>query len=919
MSVAFGFMSVASGFPPSLSYGAARRSAERGGGSRISAAQPPPQPQPRFQTGVELTSMDVTVVDDRGKPVTTLTPADFNVRIDGNPRRVVSAEWVSLVTPPASVPAAAPPPDGFTSNENATGGRLIVVAVDEPNIRFGGALGIARAANAFIDRLLPSDRIAVASFGTGAPATAFTADRARVKQAIARMAGQKEAGRTGLSSHNIALTEAIAIENGDRSTIDSVQSRECLLGPGIASVSQVELCRSEVVAEALALARDTNREADRTIQGLRDLLTGLRMIDAPKTLILISEGFVLSDEAMIIDLGRLAAEARTSVYALRLDNQMFDLSDRRLPINPIGDRLARGEGLELLAGASRGALFTVSTAEAPFFERIEAELSGYYLLGVESDPRDRDGKAHPIRVDVPQRGAIVRSRRQILNAPADARGRRSPRQSMIAALSSPLLSSALPLRVASFSLQGPERDKVQLLIHAEVGSDYAASKVVSLGYVITDQSGRVADSRTADARLQPFVNGVPSPLQYTAGASLPRGDYTLKLAIAEGDRVGTVEHAIHAGLAEVSGVTLSELMVGGPAESGNLLQPTIGYTASFGSLHGYLEAYGTQVDAVTVKYEVAVDAHGPALMTTDAPGQLASDDRMIFSRVMPIHQLPPGAYVVRALISSARKPLTTLVRAFEVSPPKVLMASAEGLGPASVDAELFLPVEEAAMHPLFKRDHAIDTKTLEPFRSRVPDTVKASFDQGIGFLTTGEYPKAELSFKKAIDPDVDSTAGLVYLAAAFAASGHDLQAASAWQTALVDGTELSQIYQWLADALMRTHDYAEARAVLEEAVGKWPSDARFTKPLAMLYATFGKGREAVRTLERYLSEQPDDRDALYLAIEWLYHVRSAGAMVHNRMEDLKLAQTYALAYERAGGPQMALVKQWVGFLENEKR
>ena len=889
------------------------------GVSRISAAQPSPQP-PRFQTGVELTSMDVTVVDDRGKPVTTLTPADFNVRIDGNPRRVVSAEWVSLVTPPASVPAAPPPPDGFTTNEHATGGRLIVVAVDEPNIRFGGALGIARAANGFIDRLLPSDRIAVASFGTGAPATAFTADRARVKQAIARMAGQKEVGRSGISSHNIALTEAIAIENGDRATIESVQSRECLSGPGIGSFSQLELCRSEVLVEALALARDTNREADRTIQGLRDLLIGLRMIDAPKTLILISEGFVLSDQAMIIDLGRLAAEARTSVYALRLDNQMFDLADRSLPINPIGDRRARGEGLELLAGASRGALFTVATAEAPFFERIEAELSGYYLLGVESDPRDRDGKAHPIRVDVPQRGAIVRSRRQILNAPTDARGRRSPRQSMIAALSSPLLSAALPLRVASFSLQGPERDKVQLLIHAEVGSDYAASKVVSLGYVITDQSGRVADSRTADARLQPFVNGVPSPLQYTAGASLPRGDYTLKLAIAEGDRVGTVEHTIHAGLAEVSGVMLSELMVGGPAaESGNVLQPTIGYTASFGSLHGYLEAYGNQVDAVTVKYEVAVDAQGAPLMTTDAPGQLASDDRMIFSRVMPIHQLPPGKYVMRALISSARKPLTTLVRAFEVSPPKVLMASAEGLGPTSVDAELFLPVEEAAMNPRFKRDQAIDTRTLEPFRARVPDTVKASFDQGIGFMTTGDYPKAEQSFKKAIDPDVDSTAGLVYLAAAFAASGHDIQAASAWQTALVDGTELSQIYQWLADALMRTHDYGEARAVLEEAVGKWPSDVRFTKPLAMLYATFGKGREAVRTIERYLSEEPDDRDALYLAIEWLYHVRSAGAIVHDRTEDLKLAQTYALAYERAGGPQIALVKQWVGFLENEKR
>jgi Tfp pilus assembly protein PilF len=196
--------------------------------------------------------------------------------------------------------------------------------------------------------------------------------------------------------------------------------------------------------------------------------------------------------------------------------------------------------------------------------------------------------------------------------------------------------------------------------------------------------------------------------------------------------------------------------------------------------------------------------------------------------------------------------------------------------------------------------------------------VRTAFDQGLALLATSEYTKAELSFKKTIDPDTDSTAGLAYLAAAFAASGHDDAAASAWQTALVDGTELSQIYHWLSEALMRTHDYAEARTILEEAAGKWPSDVRFIKPLAMLYATFGKGREAIRTLERYLAEQPNDANALYLGVEWIYHVHAAGASVHDRAEDLKLAQTYAAAYEKANGPQIALVKQWIDFLEKEK-
>ena len=73
-----------------------------------------------FRSSVELTSVDISVVDDRGRPVTDLKPTDFTVRVDGSERRVVNADWVGLETkekPPA--PAA---PAGYTGNENATGG-----------------------------------------------------------------------------------------------------------------------------------------------------------------------------------------------------------------------------------------------------------------------------------------------------------------------------------------------------------------------------------------------------------------------------------------------------------------------------------------------------------------------------------------------------------------------------------------------------------------------------------------------------------------------------------------------------------------------------------------------------------------------------------------------------------------------------
>ncbi len=254
---------------------------------------------------------------------------------------------------------------------------------------------------------------------------------------------------------------------------------------------------------------------------------------------------------------------------------MFDTSNGARASSTFADRDARAQGLQTLVSTARGTVVMVTGSGTSFFERLEAELSGYYLVAVESDPRDRDGKPHPIRIDVTRRGATVRARRQFVSTVADTHVR-SPREAVTAALGTPLLLSALPLRVIAFALRGPERGRIQLLIHADVGTDYTSAKPVSIGYMLLDRAGRLVDSQSVDARIAPIMNGVPSPLQYTAGANVPPGDYTLKLAVAEGDKAGSVEHPIHAALREAGGVSVSELMVGGPIGDADPLRPTIG-------------------------------------------------------------------------------------------------------------------------------------------------------------------------------------------------------------------------------------------------------------------------------------------------------------------------------------------------------
>jgi tetratricopeptide (TPR) repeat protein len=563
-------------------------------------------------------------------------------------------------------------------------------------------------------------------------------------------------------------------------------------------------------------------------------------------------------------------------------------------------------------------MFNITGNAAAAFERIESELSGYYLLGIETGPDDRNGTAHPIRVDVVRRGAVVRSRR-ILKGDAASAGRRSPREAVAAALSTPLLIAALPLRVAAFSLLGPESGKIQLLLHADIGTDYTTPRSVALGYYITDLEGRVIDSQNADVRLPPVMNGVPSPLQYVAGASLPPGDYIFKLAVAEGDRVGTIEHPFRAGVSETGAIRLSDLMVGGPVDARDLQRPTVGHLVSFGSVHGYFEVYGSPLETLTARFEVAANESSAALVDREVAAFKVSGTRAIFSDVLLTRQLPPGSYVLRAIVSSSSDATSkTLTRSFEVAAPPVLMTSAGGIGLSAVPAtDVFLPVGDELFARPFARDEALRPDTLRPFRDRVASTARTSFDQGVVALADGDYERAEHAFKNAVQLDADSTPILTYLAACFAAAGHDSEAAGAWQTALIDGSDFPEIYQWLGDALLRGREISQARTILEEAQAKWPSDVRFAKPLALTYATFGQGLQAIRTLEKHLAVHRDDPAALLLAVEWIYHLRLSGVVAHSKAEDVRLAKSYANAYlKSATKQQAALVKQWVGFLES---
>src|ERR671931_490746 len=60
--------------------------------------------QPTFRTGVDVITVDVGAIDGRGQPVTDLHAPEFTVKIDGQARRVVTADLVKYeYTPDAGI------------------------------------------------------------------------------------------------------------------------------------------------------------------------------------------------------------------------------------------------------------------------------------------------------------------------------------------------------------------------------------------------------------------------------------------------------------------------------------------------------------------------------------------------------------------------------------------------------------------------------------------------------------------------------------------------------------------------------------------------------------------------------------------------------------------------------------------------
>jgi VWFA-related protein len=374
------------------------------------------QQPPAFRSGVELVSVDVQVVDKRGQPLTGLKPEQFEVTIDGRRRQVVSAQFIDAAT---GTPHASNPPatDGApTTSAKAIGaGNLYVMAVDQGSFRAVNAPSAMHAVSEFIKRLTLNDYLGLVSFPQPGPIIDPTRERGPLTEAVSKIVGF-----TALKPRQqfqFTLSDAIDASSRDAEALRRVIDRNCQPND--------RFCPQQVEMEMVEAVGTLEMQAVRSLDGLRGVVKMVGALEGRKILVVVSAGIPTGDRTgarlymrtHAMDVGKEAAAAGMLVYTLHLNTSFLDAFSPQA--GSVSQTLMRetnvyARGLDLFNGSAGGTLMEVNTGPDFAIERMMRETSAYYLLGVQPEQADRDGRGHAITVRVNQRDSSVRNRRSVV-------------------------------------------------------------------------------------------------------------------------------------------------------------------------------------------------------------------------------------------------------------------------------------------------------------------------------------------------------------------------------------------------------------------------------------------------------------------------------------------------------------------------
>jgi VWFA-related protein len=486
------------------------------------AGQKGPARVPQTSSSSTAILVDVVVRDSRGRPVTDLSAADFDIAEDGVPQTIGSFSRVSRGTGigigvalraprPVAVPAV---PAGTTDPvqtadappEQAT----TALVFDHLSAE---TLGLAQKATLNHVPLSGTSNVQIGVFSTDVGVRAlqrYTKDLAQVRRAVGRVlpVGGSDADQRADRSDDLTAQRRTLAGQADAAAAGAAAGSGAALARNAAELgareTELRLVQTELnMLRSIDHAERGHKGYD-TSASLFAVVRSLAEYPGRKTIVFFSEGLPVSPtlsarlDAVIeaanrsnvtvyaIDTKGLRAKSATDKARKELDafseerrSQVGSGSDRTgqpltMAMEHVEDTLTVDSraGLARLAGDTGGFLVEGSNDLAAAFRRIDEDNQFHYLLTYAPSNDTPDGRFRTIRVRVGRQGAQVFARKGyralragvMTDAVADE-------VAATALLDRAPLPNAFPIHAAAFSFPDPARPGLSpVIVHVATGS-----------------------------------------------------------------------------------------------------------------------------------------------------------------------------------------------------------------------------------------------------------------------------------------------------------------------------------------------------------------------------------------------------------------------------------------------------------------
>jgi VWFA-related protein len=403
-------------------------------------SSPSKPPATQLEVSSNLVVVRVVVRDAQGKPVKGLGKEDFKLFDSGKEQSIAQFEVEAPVEPPSPPVTAHGPEQAAATLSSALPGRFLALYFDDQYTSDNDLVQVRKAADDYLAASLqPEDRVAI--FSSEAMLSDFTSDPKQIHDALSRL---RASGRAPAPGHDCPdLTDYQALEmtrtrapeplsgppefiitlnNAWGLAYQEIIARNCVPSFHPLAIKNFLLGQAfKVVGQAEVLARFNLQQLDEVVKYTAHM-------PGQRTVILGSPGFLLQDDNQF-QLERIIDHAlRLQVVISSLDPRGLALiarqMDASLLYNPGTNGTASGamhrmdQNREVLAGdvlaqvaeGTGGEFFHNNNDMKAGFGRL-AGSPGAYILAFAPKDLKADGKLHPLKVKLAEKGYSIQARR----------------------------------------------------------------------------------------------------------------------------------------------------------------------------------------------------------------------------------------------------------------------------------------------------------------------------------------------------------------------------------------------------------------------------------------------------------------------------------------------------------------------------